>query len=562
MKKISFLLVLLFGMMCFLKSVNTNAQIAQSDSIGIKNAKDSLAQTIEAVKGIDNEIERLKEEYKALKKRVDMANKNLNKNQNQLTALNDLIDSLIKKQHEIQKETLNKLDQLNIANRKVQVLDSILLDKQNKQEQADSLLAITKSQSKSDSANLTNIRKAVDSVKNLLESIKDTLVVIAEVHLNRQPVSIYIDTSAKNCQTSKRKTNLSITTTSFKIEKIRMRIKEGIILNIYVFDSAGNIYRNKKSPISLTYINEERKFDKLYADPNGNSNQIELKYVRLSDVIRYIPRRSFNYFPYVDVEIDLSQKDSIYYIRENTSVNAYVNVAVFSDINGISGGANGLAQIDLAGKFITQTKNVRNTALILFNYFSAHGYVGKFDNQFKGADLLAGDSVKRIDLMQRSYFSIGARQNLMHWVLSPLPRRLIEDITIDVGFNFNGARVRNIFDKDTVANSKTMDTTYRVVTQNQFFIEPKMTFTRNSNFGCSVSTAFIYQGVKKSSQLANTEMRFYFHPAINFYYHSKKEPENRIFLRYTHMVDMKKPQDAFFQLQLGYSASVTKLLSM
>lgn len=395
----------------------------------------------------------------------------------------------------------------------------------------------------------------LDSVRALLERVKDTMVVISEVSLAKMNIPIYKDTNSKQKQNRNKREALNSDDTC-RIREVKIRIKEGTILYINIYTNKG-VFRNKKSPIGLTQINDERMYDKLFKDGYES-----VEFIYLNDVIVYTPRRNYNNIPYADIEFSLNKKDSIHFVNENTNINFYVDVAAFTDLKGISGDANGLAQIYMSGKFITSTKNIANTALIPFNFITVEGFIAKFDNSFKGTyiDTLTA-KVDRTKMFQTSYYRVGAKVNLLHWVTSPYPKRLIEDMQLNFGYNFNGANTLRLINKAT-AGTPVFDTIFTPIIQNQWYLEPVVRFTRNSNFGFSISVPIIWQSVKASAGVSNKETIVYANPTISLSYYSPRSPSNRIFFRYSNFIDLKNPENAFTQAQLGYSASLTDVFKI
>lgn len=76
-----------------------------------------------------------------------------------------------------------------------------------------------------------------------------------------------------------------------------------------------------------------------------------------------------------------------------------------------------------------------------------------------------------------------------------------------------------------------------------------------------LSLPFYYQNIKASSGIANSSSTWWAAPSINLMYYSKRSTNSKLFFRYVHNIDLKKPKNAFVQLQLGYSVSVTDLLN-
>lgn len=503
-------------------------------------------------------INKTQQEIKILEKSIDSLSNIKNKTENDFKKLENKYDLLKRKYDTLLLET-KKLDiTLNSKRQQSEMLDTILnlkkdtIVKQNKEVQE-----LTSEQIKK--------RNEIDSVRFLIENLKDSIAIIAEVYMNTSKAPLHMESNGKSQNANvttpakevKDKLKRMETGDSLIISSVKIRIREGQILSIQVFTNDG-IYRNKSAPISLVTINEERNLDRLYAPGNKSD-----KFILLSSVINYIPRRTYSYFPYIDVEFALNKKDSVFFIKESTSLNSYFDVAVYTDLKGVSGDANGLAQININGKFITATKNIMNSAIVPFNFLTVNGFIAKFDNDFKGTYIdSVTKEVDRLKLFQTSYYRVGFKLNLLHWVLSPYPKRLIEDIQINLGYNFLGSRIMNIYIRDTTGSKKIYDTSFEVVTHNQFFLEPLIVLTRHSNFGCILSCPFLYQDLKKSSGVSNREFLWYFNPTINLYYSSKKSPNSKIFFKYSHFIDMKNPESAFSQAQLGYSANLTDIFNL
>lgn len=535
-------------------SFDVKKQQLIKDSLEYKKSIDTLESKIriEAKKRTSILIADLNDE-------LELKKSSINKVMNKLDSLKDNYKSAI--------DTLKSAISLLEKNKSQYLKDveklkanSLMLSKQNETDSAKN--AVLK-----DSA-IAQLN-TLDSVQALLEKIKDTMVVIAEFALVKSHVNIHFvkdtilekqSTVYGNAGRNEYKEYQKVDTSKKSvvvIKTVNIRIKEGQILYIAVNTDKG-VFRNKNSPISLTTINEKRLFDKLYLD-GYESNQ----FLYLKDVVSYTPRRSYNYIPYSDVEFTISKKDSLYFVKESTSINFYVDVAAFTDLKGISGDANGLAQIYMSGKFITRTKNIRNKAIIPFNFVTVDGYLGKFDNNYKGVlvDSITGN-VDRLKLFQTTNYRIGAKLNLLHWVLSPYPKRLIEDMQLNFGYNFAGSRTLTIINKNPTGTVKIYDSIYTPVLQNQWYIEPIIRFTRNSNFGFSMSLPIIWQSVKFNAKITNSETIVYSNPTISLSYFSPKAPGNKLFFKFSQFIDLKNPDNGFTQAQLGYSASLTDVFKL
>lgn len=558
MKKI----LLLFAIMLFVNYVE--AQTTDTTLDALKKITQSVDSSkaiikIELQKKMEADSMKLKKIINAIEK----AEIDKKKNASELAKL-DKEKNTLNKSIDSSKQRLNK-----------QTADSIAMAKAIAELERN-IDTLKKTASKIDSTNKKDLEtngkikdsidigtKMIQKVQDLLDKTKDSLIVISEVAFLNSRVLIHTDTTKTYKQNSilddygisEAQAFANDTAKPCKISSIKIRIKEGQILTISIFTNKG-VFRNKKCPISLTSINEERQYDKMFLD---GINAKEFLY--LKDVIKYTPVRSYNYIPYADIEFTLNKTDSIYFLKESTSINFYVDVAAYTDLKGIAGDANGLAQFNMSGKFITNTKNKINRPIIPFNYVSIEAFIAKFDNSFKGVLVDSNKVVDRNKLFQTSYYKIGAKVNLFHWVLSPYPTRLIEDMQLNLGYNFVGAKTLTIKDRNPGGTNKIYDSTYTNVTHNQWYVEPIVRFVRNSNFGFSISCPLIYQSLKASSNISNAEDIWYANPTIGLSYFSKATPSNKLFFRYSYYINLRDKENAFVQAQVGYAASLSEVFS-
>jgi hypothetical protein len=276
------------------------------------------------------------------------------------------------------------------------------------------------------------------------------------------------------------------------------------------------------------------------------------------DVISYDPIRSFGDIPYSEFDIalvndSLKEKDS-YIVKEDNSINSYFELSAFTDVSGISGNANGIAQIAGSAKFITSTRNFcEGKNLMGLQFISFNGGLSKFDSEFKGTFVNQKDSVSRKDLFQRAQYTVGAKANIIRFVRSPYPRLLFNDLQINAGFNFMGSKIADTLVKFT-------DTTYRTVTQNQLYIEPIISLSRQKNFNMSLSIPVFYQNVKASSFISNSGWEWWVCPSVNLMYYSKRDSNSKLFFRYNHFISLNDKKQGFNQMQLGYSTSLSNVM--
>lgn len=341
------------------------------------------------------------------------------------------------------------------------------------------------------------------------------------------------------------------------VNQVNIDVNEGLMRELIVKTSWG-VFRNLRNPIDLVHMGRHLD-DRLYRD---GEKVYQNEYIKVGRIIKYTPTKSFNDLPYTQFNItllkDTSHKYESYWIRESTSINSYFDVALFTDLKGISGDANGLAQITGNAKFIIRTANVPGRPWIWLNYISFTGNLAKFDKEFKGTLQEAGDSVNRKDLLQRARYSLGVKANIIHGVLSPYPTRLVQDLQLNAGYSFVGSQVLTTSLKDSAAPS-IIDSNYRTVTHNQLYLEPIVSFTRYRNFNMALSLPIYFINLKESSGIANHGWEPWVKPTIELMYFAKKNSSSKLFFRYAHWINLNTKVDAFTQFQMGYSANLTEL---
>ncbi len=341
-----------------------------------------------------------------------------------------------------------------------------------------------------------------------------------------------------------------------KINQVDITVSEGVINEIIVNTEAG-IFRNKSSSIDLLHFGL-RRADLLYLETMRPDDALTIA-VPAGLVVKYTPMHSYSDAPYTEFTKTLlpDSANRFYLIKESTSINTYFNIAAFTDIKGVSGEPNGIAQFVADAKFLTRTRNFPNCSIIPFNYISFQGGMSKFDNDFKGTELLKEDSVSRRDLLQRANYTAGIKINLLHVLKSPRPTHLFHSIELNGGYNFIGSRIFDTSFKDDAHT--VIDTTFRNITQNQFYLEPSLTLSRHGNFSICMSLPVYFNSIKKSALISNNQLEYWAKPSISLVYYSKRESGSKIFFRYNHFINLKDKTRAFSQIQLGYSVNLTDI---
>ena len=517
----------------------------------------------------DSSILSIAKSFAENKKTVDSTEKDL------ITANKNLEDAT-KKQRGIEDEIanlkrLNKKITSDINNKKAQ-FDKQLFEANTAKMKYEEILKNSKNQLESDSLNLIKIQetlkntidsletkkdnlheveKKVDSSTNVLNNIKsqltklensDSLDLIAIIKIKDPQGKVPISRNGKSGDTA-------------IIISVHIVINEGVISDILVETDKGN-FRNKRAPIDLVHFNETRKKDNLFLE-GTDSNTV---FINVGDVIKYTTKHTYRDIPYLFTETNLTLKEPVLFLQERTSINSYFEAGTFTDLQGINGKANTLVEANASLKFILRTNNLKYRPIIFFNYIKVVGAISKFDNKYKGTPYSVADSVARIDLLQRTKDRLGVKLNIVHFLPSPYPSRLIDDIELNVGYFYNGSNLLTTAYKD--AAQTVLDTTFTRIVQNQFVFEPTVNISRNSAIGAIISLPFYVQNIKANANIANKEWRWYFAPSITLYYSSKKTPGNKLFFKYVNYTDLKETKYGFSQAQIGYSANFTEIFKL
>ncbi|MEO8111048.1 MAG: hypothetical protein ABI594_13480 [Ginsengibacter sp.] len=525
----------------------------------VKTISDSIAALNKTKEKILKDNEGINKQNEVLLKQgqsLEINNKKIKDNNAELLRINNLFIN--------QKDLLTK--QIDELQKQTNALQDTLIDKTQKIKTKDSLIDEKIKKSKALDTTIQKANKTLEERKASISKQLDSLEVIANIEM-KDSVRIYKwrkPLPSDNLTSIERRYKLNVLANDFqtsKIQEIHITVKEGIILEIIVKTDTG-IFRNTVGIIDLLHLGKSKKVSLLFYEHQDFDKHLDSTCIFLDDIIKYTPIRSYNDVAYGDFDITLTPTDNgrSYLLRESTSINTYFNVAAFTDIKGISGEPNGIAQFTADAKFITNTRTIGRTAIALGNYIAFHGGLSKFDSDFKGTELLNNDSISRKDLFQRANYALGVKLNIFKWFLSPQPLILYDKIEINAGYNFLGTKVFDTLFKD-VAHT-IIDTSYRNITQNQLYIEPIITFSRHRNFSMNIAIPFYFNSIKQNAKInpgiKNINIETWAAPGISLMYFGKRDTGSKLFFRYNHYINIRDKTQSFSQMQLGYSLNITE----
>ena len=533
LKKLLIFIVLIFVVQHRSAGQDSLATVVKEDSIPVKI--EALNETTKIANQTRIEVEALNKKRQQLENQIQALRRKQNATQQDIGELNTKMQELTKIGNDLQlrNDTLNKLAKTleeETENLKKGVSD-LNKEKEALQKETDTL----KKQK-------IDVAKTIESLEATIAKQKDSAEVIAEIIMNDSVKVRGINGNINRWEKA-------------KIKQVHIIVREGQMTEIVVETTLGT-FRNKKSVIDMLHF-ELRGDDTLRYVNKVYRKDGKSLFVYLDDVIIYTPTRSYLNLPYTDFETTLVPTEKVYRIKESTSINTYFEIAAFTDLKGISGEPNGIAQFAADAKFITNTINISNTPSTLFHYIAFHGELAKFDNDFRGTPLIDNDSVNRRDLLQRSNYKVGVKVNVLRSFSPPSPLFLFSDLQINIGYNFIGSRV---FDTLLKA-AEIIDTSFRMVTQNQFYIEPKLVFSRHRNFSMSIMLPVHFISVKESAQIRNHQLAYWASPGISLMYFGKREAGSKLFFRYNHYINLKEKTQAFSQMQIGYAVNLTDVWS-
>jgi len=499
-------------------------------------------------------------------------------NDKKIDSINTIIKALNGKKNRTQKQN-NDLINENKKLRSAKNQQKYLLDSLNKEiESASSKLNLVKLTTDTLNIQLSQKKGSISKADTMLNQKEDS---ISKAKKTLALIQASIINQLDSLETVATLEMLDFTTIhtpaemiSAKIEKVHINTIQGVILEIIVttnkgvFRNKGNYIKNKdKNGLVIADLlhfeksTEKRLYKEMYTTNNSTEEKQEGAYILLKDVIRYKPVSSYTDAIYGEFEITLPsvKGDKIYLIKESTSINTYFNIAAFTDIKGIGGEPNGIAQFTADAKFMLNTQPFKRTSIVYANYISFQGGLSKFDSEFKGTEISNKDIVDRKDLLQRANYKVGVKLNLIKGYLPPVPILLYNTFELNVGYNVTGSQIFKTGFKDVAQT--VIDTTFRTVTQNQWYTEPTITFSRRKNFSMCLAFPYYLNNIKKNASIQNNHTEHWVVPGISLMYFGKRDVGSKIFFRYNHYINIKDKSQAFSQMQLGYSLNLTQVIN-
>ena len=320
---------------------------------------------------------------------------------------------------------------------------------------------------------------------------------------------------------------------SVKIEKLIVSIKDGFIVEIQAVTKDA-VFTNGRAPISVS----SDRFSKndLLVFKKGSQDI----YVYSNQIFKYISCK-----PYVpdDINFEIDSVNNIQKLSKGIGINSVFDVRLFSDALGVFGGkSNGLAQTDINFRQVIHSKNICNSGWFYpLNYLKMNFNISKFDSKLGYSD---SSNLSRSSLIQKNWLSFDVSTNLSKvW----FPKKTFNLIYLDFG---SGVNISNV--------AKSADTIQNV--SFYFYPELGMDLQFEDNFGCNVSSRFIFNYNPQIEYGDFQKEKLFIRPSATVYWNPKGNKANRIFGRVNYVIAPSEKQNSFLQLQFGYSVLFSSLM--
>jgi len=353
------------------------------------------------------------------------------------------------------------------------------------------------------------------------------------------------------------------------LQKVRIHIMEGSIYDfqVYLTDNNKNIYfYENKQPISLL------KFTSVAADnyipfklANGSNIDMSLNtstynesFIKVSDVLMYIPNPGENYVP-EDLTLTFPDKESeevhanhpiIYKVQQNTALQNILELRTYTDFLGLFADApNGLVQLEGKADFFVNPFNYRS--FYFFKKITPFVNFSRLDEDIRylstQKDASTGNLTinNSLEIIEKSYLEMGLKFTFLSYQIKK---------EYPFSINLYGAARYQIAD---IRNASNEAQSMKVLGLGGGLM---LDFKRFNNFGftfASELTNFNVESFNTLQTINNPKDFVVFKNEAEIYYNPAGSKQSSIFLRLKTFNNSKGGNDeAFYQLQFGYRFSI------
>jgi hypothetical protein len=370
-------------------------------------------------------------------------------------------------------------------------------------------------------------QKSIDSLKTYIaqleKAVKNKQIIVGQLTLLNKNYPIYDN---------------QVQIASSAIDSIEMNVVDGFIYDVRVYTGQHGTFTNLQAPIAVTdrRLNGGSTVDFL-SNKDGEN-------VILQELLEFKPLKG--YAPGDTIFVIKKGKETISLIQD-VSINSIFEIKLFTDAIALFGGeSNGLAQTEIKYKQFIHRHNLFDKGGFLFQYFKFDLLSSKFDSKYKYTD---SADYSRPKFLQRSFVSAEFSFNLFNtW----LEKKSTQGFYIDIG---GGLAISRLSRKhDSINDTYTMP---------YFLSEAGFNFKRSENIGLNFSGAWINTYMPPNAYTGDKDCVNFVRINAEFYYNPFDNRSSRLFAKVNYIMSgrLKEQKDNYFQVQIGYSVQLSKLLS-
>ena len=322
--------------------------------------------------------------------------------------------------------------------------------------------------------------------------------------------------------------------TAHKIEKVKLEIENGTIVDVQIVDTNMEVFSNGSCPIELNRLNI--RYDEINSE-NGHN-----EYVPLKDILYY--ERNGYYIP-EDGLFELTIAKDTCVFRKSSSIHQNIDLRVYTDLLGMLGDeSNGLVQTELNINSDIHRRNLWNKPYYIFKAIDFHFAASKFDSEFKAVNI--DSTFTRSTLKQQAIINTELGLSLF------AVRNFKGNYKLDL-------QVLGGFDLVKLKNNSTLDKT---ISQPYWGVSGVMVIKSSRNFSAKFKLPITFQFASyfRNHEVISGRKRRVLAPEVEFLWHPINNPRNALFARVQY-VDINFNDDPFWRLQVGYNISISDAFS-
>ncbi|PKW20411.1 hypothetical protein [Flavobacterium lindanitolerans] len=440
-------------------------------------------------------------------------------------------------------------------------------------------------ESKSAEENETSSKDTVETEKAVYIMYGDKKIADESIFKNREAetvfkeiLSVKSETCLGNFEIPGHKQKIQLYDVSYDavanqfvcFKQVKFSIRDGNIYDIRVTvtnsEQTKEYYFENRVPISMLNYPREAKRNflshrstLLMGDSLNGKDEVKNSYIRISDVLTYLPNPGNNFVP-DDVEYTFptglekevnEEKRRLYLLNQDTNLQNVMELRTYTDFLGLFDDTpNGIMQIEgKADFFVVPFQVGRLHPMNFFKKVSPYVHYTRLDDDHKGLTLIDNPSLpgtqmigRPLEIIEKSYLDMGA-------VLDVFSFSFIKESPFNINLYYALRYQIATIDRENEENLnfKTLGHAAGV----------RFEFKRFNNFGFNFSPEFAYYNhMNKIDFMENPKNIWVFRNEAEIFYYPGESKKQSVFLRLRTFMDVSDSEDSFFQLQFGYRFSI------